>query len=88
MIHEVRDEEAEPISGDAARLTEGEAAALAAAGAWYVNFHGPTIAEQADDESAYAIGRRARFRTLISGLRKLGVQLPDPTIHESDREAA
>lgn len=56
-------------------LSEREFAALASAGSWYANYHARIIAEQADDESAYAVARRERYEDLVSALRKLGVRV-------------
>ena len=62
-----------------AHLSDRELAALTDAAAWYVNYHGRMIAEQADDPSAAAIARRDRFLALHAALAKLGVRarLPD-----------
>lgn len=67
----------EPSSSDVAALTERELSALAAAGAWYANYHADPVRKLAGDESAYAMARRERYDDLISGLRKLGVRMPD-----------
>lgn len=53
-------------------------AALVDASSWYAKYHERMIAELADDRSAMAAARRARFRDLYSGLRKLGVAMRPP----------
>lgn len=72
----VQSDEVAPAVG-AAALSEAEAEALARAGSWYANYHARMIAERADDESAYAVAKRERYDDLVSGLRKLGVRIPD-----------
>jgi hypothetical protein len=58
-----------------ASLTDTEVAALASAASWYANYHARIIAEQADDESAYAVAQRERYEDLVSGLQKLGARV-------------
>ena len=60
-------------------LSERELRALTQAAFWYANYHGHTIAEQADDLSAAAIAQREAYLDLHSALEKLGVPrvLPD-----------
>lgn len=70
------------------RLSERELAALASAGSWYANYHARIIAEQSDDESAYAVARRERYEELVSALRKLGVRVPPSTARPSEQQAA
>ena len=62
----------------AAALTEREIDALAAAAAWYARYHAPTIAQEANDLGAAAVGHRERYLELIVALRKLGVQILPP----------
>lgn len=70
-------------------LTIEELAALRAAGAWYAKYHGPRVAELADDPSAYAERKREEFMTLVTSLRKLGfdMALPD-ALRPVERRAA
>jgi hypothetical protein len=88
MIPEGAETESEQACEAAASLTEREAAALAAAGSWYANYHARMIAERADDQSAYAVARRERYDELLSGLRKLGVRLPHAALDKQNSEAA
>lgn len=60
-------------------LTDDELAELRSAATWYAKFHARIIAERADDQSAMAVAQRDRYLGLISGLRKLGVRVVDPT---------
>lgn len=60
-------------------LTKAEVSALAAAGAWYANYHAHSISRQLGDESAAAVARRERYSDLLAGLRKLGAVVYDPT---------
>lgn len=78
-----------PSVDPSAQLTSGELDALRAAGAWYAKYHGPRVAELADDPSAYAERKREEFMTLVSGLRKLGfdMALPD-ALRPAERRAA
>jgi hypothetical protein len=66
-------------------LTDAELRALASAGAWYVNYHGPMIAEQADDRSVAALATRERFLHLHAALWKLGVELRLPDALSASR---
>ena len=77
-----------PVDPDV-ELTTEELAALRAAGAWYAKYHGPRVAELADDPSAYAERKREEFMTLVAGLRKLGfdMALPD-ALRPVERRAA
>ena len=59
-------------------LSAAELAAVKAAAAWYASYHASIIAERADDRSAQAIGQRDEYRSLLSGLAKLGVRMRDP----------
>lgn len=59
-------------------LAHEEIEALTAAAAWYFQYHGKIIAEQADDRSLMAATRRAEFVSLHGALRKLGVRLRLP----------
>jgi len=59
-------------------LTVGELDALRGAGAWYAKYHAVTIAELADDPSAYAEVKREKYLTLVSALRKLGFEMALP----------
>lgn len=60
-------------------LSADEQAALQTAAIWYFKRHARIIAEEADDCSAHAVGRREDYLGLHSALRKLGVPvaLPD-----------
>ncbi len=72
-----------------ADLAPEELEALRAAGAWYAKYHAVRVAELADDPSAYAERKRAKFLALVTGLRKLGFQmaLPD-ALRDDERQAA
>ena len=59
-------------------LSADEQVALRSAATWYFKRHARIIAEEADDRSALAVGRRDDFLGLHSALRKLGVQLALP----------
>ena len=59
-------------------LSERELRALTEAAAWYVNYHGRMIAEQADDPSAAALVRREWFLDVHAALGKLGLRLRLP----------
>lgn len=61
-----------------AALTDREIDALAAAAAWYARYHAPTIAQEAGNPGAAAVGHRERYVELIVALRKLGVQILPP----------
>jgi len=61
-------------------LTDDELAEMRSAATWYAKFHARIIAERADDRSAMAVAQRDRYLGLISGLRKLGVRVVDPTV--------
>lgn len=71
----------------AAALSAAEEAALARAAAWYASYHARPIAERASDESAYAVAKRERYDDLVSGLRKLGVRIPDSATLGRDQAA-
>ena len=60
-------------------LSADEQLAIRSAATWYFKRHARIIAEEADDRSALAVGRREDFLGLHSALRKLGVPvaLPD-----------
>lgn len=59
-------------------LDPRELEALRAAATWYAKYHASIIAEEADDESAYAVVRREEYLDLIRALGKLGVQIGVP----------
>jgi hypothetical protein len=59
-------------------LSDRELRALTQAAAWYMNYHGRMIAEQADDPSAAALARREWFLDLHAALGKLGLRLRLP----------
>jgi len=59
-------------------LSEPELNALIGAATWYAKYHAGIIAELADDPSAVAVARRARFQDLYRSLSKLGVRLHRP----------
>lgn len=61
-------------------LTEEEIVEMRRAAAWYAKYHARIIAERADDLSAAAVAQRDRYLSLISGLRKMGVRIVDPTV--------
>lgn len=61
-------------------LSDEEIAQIRSAATWYAKFHARIIAERADDLSASSVAQRDRYLTLISGLRKLGVRIVDPTV--------
>lgn len=61
-------------------LSDDELAEIRSAATWYAKFHARIIAERADDPSAMAVAQRDRYLALISGLRKLGVRVVDPTV--------
>jgi hypothetical protein len=60
-------------------LAEDEIVEIRKAAAWYAKYHARIIAERADDQSAMAVAQRDRYLTLITGLRKMGVRVVDPT---------
>lgn len=62
-----------------AALTEDEIAEIRRAATWYAKYHARIIAERADDHSAKAVAQRDRYLALITGLRKMGVRIVDPT---------
>jgi hypothetical protein len=66
-------------------LSADEQAALQTAATWYFKRHARIIAEEADDRSAHAVGRREDFLVLHSALRKLAVPIALPD--ELRREA-
>ena len=59
-------------------LSEAELNALIGAATWYAKYHEGIIAELADDPSAAAVARRARFQDLHRSLSKFGVRLRRP----------
>ncbi len=59
-------------------LTDRELEAITSAAAGYAKYHAGTIAERARDRSPHAEAQRLRYASLLSGLEKLGVRLPDP----------
>jgi hypothetical protein len=61
-------------------LSEEEFVQIRSAAAWYAKFHARMIAERLDDRSAMAVGQRERYEALISGLRKVGARVFDPTV--------
>jgi hypothetical protein len=61
-------------------LSEEEFVQIRSAATWYAKFHARIIAERLDDRSAMAVGQRERYEALISGLRKLGARVFDPTV--------
>jgi hypothetical protein len=61
-------------------LTEEEFVQIRSAATWYAKFHAQMIAERLDDRSAMAVGQRERYEALISGLRKIGARVFDPTV--------
>jgi hypothetical protein len=77
-------------------LTEEEFVQIRSAATWYAKFHARMIAERLDDPSAMAVGQRERYEELISGLRKIGARVFDPTVpvtsllpaREADGESA
>lgn len=68
------------IRGKVDELTEEEFVQVRSAAAWYAKFHARMIAERLDDRSAMAVGQRERYEALISGLRKIGARVFDPTV--------
>jgi hypothetical protein len=62
------------------QLSEEEFVQIRSAAAWYAKFHARIIAERLDDRSAMAVGERERYEALISGLRKVGARVFDPTV--------
>jgi len=65
-------------SGPLTELDGRELEALRGAATWYAKYHAPIIAEQADEESAYAVARREEYLDLVRALAKLGVRLRVP----------
>lgn len=63
-----------------ARLSDEELMEIRSAATWYAKYHARIIAERADDRSAMATAQRDRYLTLITGLRKLGARVVDPTL--------
>jgi len=61
-------------------VSDEEFVQIRSAAAWYAKFHARMIAERLDDPSAMAVGQRERYKNLVSGLRKLGVRVHDPTV--------
>ncbi|HEY6551359.1 MAG TPA: hypothetical protein VIY71_09200 [Solirubrobacterales bacterium] len=61
-------------------LSEEEFVQIRSAATWYAKFHARIIAERLDDRSAMAVGQRGRYEALISGLRKVGARVFDPTV--------
>lgn len=61
-------------------LSEEEFVQIRSAASWYASFHARMIAERLDDPSAMAAGQRERYKALISGLRKIGARVHDPTV--------
>lgn len=61
-------------------LSEEEFVQIRSAATWYAKFHARIIAERLDDRSAMAVGQRERYEALISGLRKVGARVFDPTV--------
>jgi hypothetical protein len=61
-----------------ADLSPLEQEALLNAGRWYARYRARDLAEEAQDDSAYAVAERERYLALISALRKLGVDVPVP----------
>lgn len=61
-------------------LTEDELVEIRRAATWYAKYHARIIAERADDLSAMAVAQRDRYLALITGLRKMGVRIVDPTV--------
>lgn len=61
-----------------AALTPLEREALLNAGRWYARYRARDMAEEAHDDSAYAVAERERYLALITALRKLGVSVPLP----------
>ena len=59
-------------------LSADEQLAIRSAATWYFKRHARIIAEEADDRSALAVGRREDFLGLHSALRKLGVPIALP----------
>jgi hypothetical protein len=59
-------------------LSETERDEVVAAAVWYAKHHASIIAALADDGSAMAVARRARYQELYAGLTKLGVRLQRP----------
>jgi hypothetical protein len=68
------------MSDRIAELSEEELVQIRSAATWYAKFHARIIAERADDLSARSVAQRDRYLSLISGLRKLGVRIVDPTV--------
>jgi hypothetical protein len=62
------------------QLSEEEFVQIRSAASWYAKFHARMIAERLDDPSAMAVGQRERYEALISGLRKIGARVHDPTV--------
>jgi hypothetical protein len=61
-------------------LSEEEFVQIRSAATWYAKFHARMIAERLDDTSAMAVGQRERYKALITGLRKVGARVFDPTV--------
>ena len=59
-------------------LSPDELAAVRSAAIWYAKYHAKDMAAHAHASTAYAVEEREEYRTLISGLRKLGVSLAMP----------
>lgn len=61
-----------------ADLTPLEREALLNAGRWYARYRARDVAEEALDDSAYAVAEREQYFALITALRKQGVSMPLP----------
>ena len=63
-----------------APLTDRELEAITSAAAGYAKQHAGTIADRAHDGSPHAEAQRVRYASLLTGLDKLGVRLPNPLL--------
>jgi len=59
-------------------LTPVEREALLNAGRWYARYRARDVAEEAQDDSAYAVAEREQYFALVTALRKQGVSVPLP----------
>lgn len=77
------------FTGPGTELTEEEFDALTRAATWYANYFARTIADEAEEMHAAAVGARQSYVALVDGLRKLGIRyaLPDE-LAEHARQAA
>lgn len=59
-------------------LSPAEREAVLNAARWYARYRARDLADEAGDDSAYALAERDRYFALLSALRKMGVHVPVP----------